>query len=375
MAAISPDGSELVYAVESAAGRHLIARNLRTRDVRALADTDGAASPFFSPDGSRLGFWKGGALRAMNRDDGSTVLLADAMAPFGASWRSNGDLVFTSTYRSGLFLSHTGGGSRVVRPLTIPAAENREVSHRWPDALPNSRFVLFSVIRDAGDPQVVALDISSGVRHLVVENSTRAQFAAPDHLLFARGRRLMVARFDPPTARIVGDAVEVADDLAFSPVSGLAQFTVSSTGVLAYLTKPAQIGRDLVLVDRSGHVTRLPAPARPYIHPRVSPDGRQIAMWQEIDDTADIWTYKGAMYAVPVAAVASTIQVGTSTALFADDFEKRPAPRANYDVMPDGRFLMLRRHERSATQHIILSLNWSTQTATVARSTSESKVR
>ena len=40
------------------------------------------------------------------------------------------------------------------------------------------------------------------------------------------------------------------------------------------------------------------------------------------------------------------------------EFDTRPLPRANYDVMPDGRFLMLRRTDAQPSQAIILSLNW-----------------
>ena len=523
MTAIAPDGVTLVYAVESTEGRHLVSRNLRTRDVHAIPGTEGAASPFFSLDGSRLGFWKDGAWHAMTPGDHNVMTLADALTSFGAAWRSNGDFVFASTYRSGLFV--VPADSHTARPLTVPIATNHEVSHRWPDVLPNSRFVLFSVMRDVGDSQIAALDVVSGARHVVVEDSTRARFAAPDRLLFARGRRLMVARFDPLTARVTGEPVELTNDLAFSPVSGLAQFSVSQTGVLAYLTKAARIDRDLVLVDRTGRTTPVGAPPRPYVHPRASPSGRQIAFWEDVDDTADVWTYdiasrqftqhthdgsswrpvwspdgrqlgfdaahsgsangfvlpvqpgaraeplvprdrvqgvedwlpdgrrivmsqlepetgndlllvdlasrevrpiantraaesgaavspngrwvayvrgngtsgdesievtsidmmppvrvqiasqgreprwsrdgrelffrsRGAMYGVRITEAEHALTAGAPVELFRGDFEERPATRANYDVLPDGRFLMLRRHGPPVVQHIVLSLRW-----------------
>jgi hypothetical protein len=46
--------------------------------------------------------------------------------------------------------------------------------------------------------------------------------------------------------------------------------------------------------------------------------------------------------------------------LFRGVFEQRPGFRANYDVLPDGRFLMLRRRGGDPTQQIIVSLNWKT---------------
>ena len=98
----------------------------------------------------------------------------------------------------------------------------------------------------------------------------------------------MSARFDPTTARTTGNPVEVARNLAFWPQTGLTQFAVSASGVLVYLTEPPRIDRELVAVDRAGQVTPLPVAAGPYIHPRVSPDGRQVAMWQEIGDAMDV---------------------------------------------------------------------------------------
>jgi hypothetical protein len=126
------------------------------------------------------------------------------------------------------------------------------------------------------------------VRHTVVEDSAFARFAAPDRLLYARGPVLMSARFDPLTAKVSGSPVEIARDLAFWPTTGLTQFAVSESGVLVYLTEPPRIDRELVAVNRAGQVTPLPVAAGPYIHPRVSPDGRQVAMWQEIGDAMDV---------------------------------------------------------------------------------------
>ena len=53
---------------------------------------------------------------------------------FGASWRSNGDLVFAGNFRSGLSLMPPG--STDARPLTVLTPERQEASHRYPAALP-----------------------------------------------------------------------------------------------------------------------------------------------------------------------------------------------------------------------------------------------
>jgi Tol biopolymer transport system component/DNA-binding winged helix-turn-helix (wHTH) protein len=523
MTAISPDGRTLVYAVDSSAGRPLMRRDLETRDVVPMPGTEGAASPFFSPDGAWIGFWQNGAFRRMPaRGAGANRIepLVSARMTFGAAWRSNGDLVYSPTNLTGLVL--LPAGEQTARGLTDPNPANQEISLRWPEALPDSRFVLFAVHRRPS-PQIQAIDITTGERHVVVEGGTLARFAAPDRLIFSQDRTLMAAPFDPRSARITGPAIELARGLSYYPLNYLAQFSVSATGVLAYLTEPTRIDRELVLVDRAGRVTPLGAPARPYIHPRLSPDGKRIALWLEADDTAEIWTYdlatrqltqqttggvswrpvwspdsqrlafdarpsdtvnvftlrlspgatpqplmrrdrpqmaedwlpdgrtlvmsqvepdtgrdlhlvnvdtrethplanergdeggavvspsgrwvayvwgesngsaiyavstqgdhparvrlaargrelrwsrngrelffrdRGAMYSLPITEANGTLTAGSPIELFRGEFDERPLPRADYDVMPDGRFLMLRRTDTHPSQAIILSLNW-----------------
>jgi eukaryotic-like serine/threonine-protein kinase len=524
VAALSPDGRTLVYTVETDDGRRqLVRRDLQTTAVEVVPGSQGASFPFFSPDGRRLGFFGKGMIRAIDAA-GENETLAEVSVPFGASWRSNGDLVFAGNYRSGLSL--VSPGSTDARPLTVLAPERQEASHRYPVALPNSSFVLFAAL-GAKPPAIAAVDVSTGTRHTVVEDSAFARFAAPDRLLYARGPVLMSARFDPTTARMIGSPVEVARNVAFWPQTGLSQFAVSASGVLVYLTELPSVDRELVAVDRSGQVTPLPVAPGPYIHPRVSPDGRRVAMWQEIADASDVvvldlastqlitithdghsarpvwgpnghrlafdrpstgspanvvvmpiakgaavesllprdrvqnaeawlpdgrsmivsqvepetgydlhvvrvdsrqvrplanapgpdagaavspdgrwiayghgeatdgsepslaivstdpanawrvdvagagrelrWSRDGrelffraggAMYAIPLRESEGRITAGPAAELFRGVFEQRPAFRANYDVLPDGRFLMLRRRGGTPVQQIIVSLNW-----------------
>jgi eukaryotic-like serine/threonine-protein kinase len=527
VAALSPDGRTLVYVVESAEGRRqLVRRDLQTTDFEVVPGSQGASSPFFSPDGRRLGFFRQGAIHAIDASgkSGKDETIVEVPVGFGASWRSNGDLVFAGNFRSGLSLMSPG--STDARPLTVLTPERQEASHRYPVALPNSRFVLFAAL-GAKKAQIDAVDVTTGERHTVVEGSAFARFAAPDRLLFARGSVLMSVRFDPSTARTHGSPIEVARNIAFWPTTGLTQFAVSESGVLVYLTEPPRVDRELVAVDRAGHVTPLPVDAGPYIHPRLSPDGRQVAMWQEIGDAMDVvvldlaskqltaithdgssarpvwgpdghrlafdrpstgspanvvvvplapdapaeallpadrvqnveawlpdgrtmvmsqiepatgsdlhlvrvdtrqvrplanapgpdagaavspdgrwiayghgggpdgaepsttivstnpadtsrvevagggrelrWSrdgrelfYRagGAMYALPLRETEGRLTAGPAVELFRGVFEQRPGFRANYDVLPDGRFLMLRRRGGTPTQQIIVSLNW-----------------
>jgi hypothetical protein len=83
--------------------------------------------------------------------------------------------------------------------------------------------------------------------------------------------------------------------------------------------------------------------------PRWSRDGREL-----------FYRAGAAMYAIPLRETEGRLTAGSAVELFRGVYEQRPGFRANYDVLPDGRFLMLRRRGGSPTQQIIVSLNWKT---------------
>ena len=55
--AIAPDGSRFVYVGPGEGGGRLWVRDRDRLDAHPIAGTEGAISPFFSPDGQRVGFY------------------------------------------------------------------------------------------------------------------------------------------------------------------------------------------------------------------------------------------------------------------------------------------------------------------------------
>jgi serine/threonine-protein kinase len=60
--ALSPDGSRIAFVSASEGGRQLYVRAFDNPESNAIPGTEGAESPFFSPDGQWLGFAAGGNL-------------------------------------------------------------------------------------------------------------------------------------------------------------------------------------------------------------------------------------------------------------------------------------------------------------------------
>ena len=80
--AVSPDGTEVAYAASgggvSRGGTQLYIRPLSSTESKALPGTEGAASPFFSPDGQWLGFFAGGKLKKISISGSVSTTLADS---------------------------------------------------------------------------------------------------------------------------------------------------------------------------------------------------------------------------------------------------------------------------------------------------------
>jgi Tol biopolymer transport system component len=89
----------------------------------------------------------------------------------------------------------------------------------------------------------------------------------------------------------VGVAVPIVEGVLQSPSSGAAQYSLSATGSLVYIPGGIQADqRKLVWVTRNGAEQPVAAPARAYVYPRLSPDGRQVAVGIT-EEESQTWLY------------------------------------------------------------------------------------
>ena len=109
--------------------------------------------------------------------------------------------------------------------------------------------------------------------------------------LCARGKPDGRAVRSPAARRPQGTAVPVVEGVLQSAVSGAAQYSISATGSLVYVPGGVQSAQSrLVWVSRNGAEQPLAAPAHAYLGPRLSPDGRRVAVAIEEQET-QIWLY------------------------------------------------------------------------------------
>ena len=290
--ALSPDGTRLVYAAHQGGGQQLYLRSLEDLEAQPISGTAGAVQPFFSPDGKWLGFFADGKLKKIPVGGGEAVSLGDAGDPRGASWGSQGMIVFAPTRGSALQKVSDAGGT--AQPLTRFAKKD-ENSHRWPEFLPSGEAVLFAAFRGGGNwnnAQISVQSVGSGERRDLVQGGTHPRYATSGHLVYAQGGTLMAAPFDAQSLTVTGAPVPVQEGVLQSTFSGAAQYSFSGTGALVYVPLSVQATqRRLMWVSRSGVEQPVAAPARAYRGPRLSPNGQEVAVAVEGQET-QVWLYK-----------------------------------------------------------------------------------
>ena len=109
--ALSPDGKTLVFGAIWGGDQQLYARAMDRLSATPIAGTSGGDSPFFSPDGQWVGFGAAGELRKVPLGGGPAVTLCKAAALFGASWGSDGTIVFATARNGGLWRVSAAGGT------------------------------------------------------------------------------------------------------------------------------------------------------------------------------------------------------------------------------------------------------------------------
>ena len=281
--AVSPDGTQLAYV----SGGRLYLRAMNSLGVRPTQGTDGAASPFFSPDSQWVGFFAQGQLRKVSVAGGVATPLTDAPVAAGGSWSEDGWVYFAPTNTAGLLRVRADGGA--AEPVTTLDRSKGEVSHRWPHVLPGGNAILFTVWRGPGfDEMDIQLHrVADATRSVVIQGGTTGRYMPSGHLVYARAGEMTAVRFDLTRMAAVGSPVSLG--IRVREVEG-AHYTVSDGGVLAYVPGYAQFERRLIRVSPDGRVEDLEAPLRAYEDVHLSPDGSRAALTVQ-GATWGIWVF------------------------------------------------------------------------------------
>jgi serine/threonine-protein kinase len=286
---LSPDGMRLVYL--SGNPERLFTRRLDQPTATELPGTQGARTPFFSPDGQWVGFFANSKLNKISVGGGAVVPLADYPFAVGGSWGVDGGFLLGSD-REGLALVSDGGGA----PMMLTELANGELAHGFPQILPGGKAVLFAVtgaVPDADHTSIEVISLADRRRKVLVRAGTNPRYLPNGYLLYGNKGTLFAIAFDPVRLETHGTALPVLDQLPYD-VTGEAEYDSSATGTLVYRKgggSAASTMKNIQWVDGAGRKEILPAKPDLYDAPRLSPDGKRLAMLVGEFGIADEWVY------------------------------------------------------------------------------------
>jgi Tol biopolymer transport system component len=284
----SRDGGTLLYPVNYPPPLRIHSRRLDSAEAEAFDELKGLNNPFYSPDGKWLALSQPEKRQLVKLPigGGAPVTLATFDQNFRGDWGTDGFIYWANHLIGPLVRTSENGGA--VEPVTELDESKLERSHRFARMLPGGRAVMFTVasgdIDSYDDARIDVLDLTTRKRRTVVEGGTSPRYSPSGHIVYARAGSLHAVPFDVAKLEVTGPPVKVLDGVLMSTSIGTAYFDISPAGDLAYAVGPAESGeRTIYWVDRQGNAKPLPLPPKPYLNPRISPDGKRLAI--EVEGT------------------------------------------------------------------------------------------
>jgi eukaryotic-like serine/threonine-protein kinase len=284
-AAIAPDGSSIVYSDSIGGVMRLLRKRRNEAAATVLEGTEGAVSPFFSPDGRWIGYRTvDGRIRKVPVDGGGSVTLAaDGDLTYQvAAWLDDGTIVYAGLNYDLARVDAAGGASR---PVDVRSSNRRSIMTI--SALPGSRGFLYTVCKGncAMGSAVHVHDFAADSGRLVVANAAGAWYSPTGHLLYTdRAGGLYAMGFDVHRLQPTGGAVPVITDVL--PTS----FTLSPSGSVLYTASAGgKALAEVMWVARDGSAVPFDSTWRgDFNYPALSPDGGALAL-SVADGTTQLW--------------------------------------------------------------------------------------
>jgi serine/threonine protein kinase len=295
--AVSPDGTRIASSGIDE-DHYLWLSSIDSSNPQKLPGTEGAMSPFWSPDGRSLGFVSGGALQKLNLDSPQSPpqTVTSPANPFaGGTWSPQGVILFQAE-QAGAGLSRIPAGGGTPEPATHLNAARKEIVHRYPQFLPDGRHFIYwvwSALEENTGEYIGSLDRAERLPEgPLVRTWREAHFAGPGYLLYLEGAVLMARRFDPSGLRFTGEPRALPEKIGRHwSTTGHAMFSASSTDALVYQENVPQTATRIIVRGRAGKVLRTIEAPPGSQWPSLDPLGTHVAVQGEDENTVeDIWT-------------------------------------------------------------------------------------
>ena len=276
---LSPDGRRVAYV--NRAGK-LEVQDLDRAQPRQIEGTENAGFPFWSPDSNSIGFCAGGELKKVEIHGGPPVLLCRLPRPsiLGGAWSPDGNSIVFAAWPEGIFEVHSRGGTP-ARIIEHPRA--------WdPSFVPGRGRTLLYIAKRAGFAELIVHSLDTG-KQAVLAKAVRLHkpsYSPTGHILYGFGSLYGYGGSSWALPFSLQNLQATSDPFPIASPGDLP--SAGNNGALAYLDS-GLLRRQLIWRSRDGE--RLGAiPLRwPVAHlPRLSPDGRRVAVIVGKDDQWDV---------------------------------------------------------------------------------------
>lgn len=289
--AISPDGSTVVFSVRRAGIATLFAQKTNQLEAHPIPGTIGAFQPLFSPDGQWVAFESNGKLRKVRLDGSAPIAVADAGSANGADWTTQDEFILGSeSRRHGL--SHVSASGGELVEFALPNKAKGETDYLWPIGLPDGKTAVFAIwtgslstsrlaTASIKNGDVVPLDLK-GVRPLAVIGRI---------LVYVQiDGAVMAVSLTSDGRHLAGSPTPVLDPVkVVAGNNGNSGIFISRGGAL--LTSRGGESSQLAWLSRDGVAHPISQAIRNFSAPRLSPDGKRIAVRIADADKSAVWIY------------------------------------------------------------------------------------
>lgn len=281
--ALAPHGGRLAYIAVRGSTTVLAVKTLDGDSVATFAGTEGAAYPFFSPDGEWIAFTSGGLLRKIPATGGNPITLGTVDRVTGAAWPAPDRIVLIE---NGGFNLRTLSASGATADSTI----HLTTQFGTPDVLPGGRWA----VGELSSGQLALLSLSDGTEFAITRRGVlpmdsvgqadllfgaSPRYLPSGYLIYGTGDGVLAAMpFDASSRRVQGESVPIVTGVRMEGGFGCAEFAVSDDGTLVYVPGRNQLYVHIAFVGPNGRFDTLPVPRGPYTQTRISPDGTRLAV-------------------------------------------------------------------------------------------------
>ena len=219
---VSPDGRQILFqASDPKNSRLLFVRAIDSLVSKGLAGTENTTNGFWSADSRSVAFFSGGALKRIDLESGAVQAICDSSIGRGGSWNRDNIIVFSPASNSVLFQVPASGG----KPQPVTELKPGEISHRFPQFLPDGKHFLFlSIPKSSGADKQTGIyvgSLESKERKILLNTGMNVLFAPPDFLFFVRQSRLMVQHLDLEKLQLTGEPRPVIVETGELPKRGI----------------------------------------------------------------------------------------------------------------------------------------------------------